>query len=137
MSQPNNDILEIKDNNDIYKFELKQKKIIKVTDKKYGLYFVSFLFITLIILSIYDKIKDTMRWFSGSKELLTGNVVQGALKIEGYTRGNFMREIAILGNVFLLILTYFFMRSEKEIQFNDLPEHIKLQYTEVTKQKTF
>lgn len=128
----NTNIFELTDNQQSYKFDLSQKKVYKVSNNTFIILMISILIIILSLLSIYDYIKDIMRWISGTNNIIQGNTIKGIMKIEGYTAGNMMRNTSISINIVLIIISFLFTRSDKEIQFNELPINIQKQYFEKT-----
>lgn len=130
-------ILKIDDNDITYNFNFEKREI--YTTKKSDLMSNVFmiLIVSVILLFVYDFFKDSLRNFSGFKDVMRGNSPIGAAKLSGYTRGNMIREIMKYGGIILIFIFAYFGFNITPIKFEQLPNHIKLKYIQQTGKTTF
>ena len=74
------------------------------------------LFVLLVIIGLYDWIKDWMRYFSGAKDIIQGNALMGGAKLYGFTKHNLIRSLAMAAIVVLMLIIAYFGTYEVTIQ---------------------
>lgn len=128
-------ILKINDSNITYNFDFERSEI--YTSSHFMTNILMILIILVVLLFVYDFFKDSLRNFSGFKDVMSGNSPIGAAKLSGYTRGNIIREMMKYGGLALIFIFSYFGFNTTPIKFEQLPNHIKLQYTQQTGKTTF
>jgi len=113
---PNKEIFFLKDNDVEYEINFINRKLYEHKTNLYTLGFMIICIVCLIIFVLYDWIKDTIRWFSGVKDIYNNNT-NGILKIFGWTKGNFMRSIIIFILIALIIISGLFLKSTKQLKY--------------------
>ena len=66
-----------------------------------------------------------MRWLSGAKNVFSGNVTQGALKMGGYTKANMMRNIGLGLLITGAVLLAYFAKTETLLEGLYIPPDIR------------
>lgn len=95
-----------------------------VTRRKWLLYTTGTLVTILLILVIYDYIKDLMRKVSGYRDVMRGDGMLGMSKVYGFTRSNFVRGIILLLLTALIAVSVRFLEVKRPVEVEDVPEDI-------------
>jgi hypothetical protein len=111
-----------------YDFDEQNKKIYKIKTNNFFLTMTVLLIMVVIILIIYDYIKDTLRYFSGIKNISSGDIGVGSVKFLGYTKGNITRGIAIFITSIITIISSILSAKREEITYDQVPDYIKLKF---------
>lgn len=129
---PKKNIFTLKYNNVNYEINLINEKIYQHELNSYALGFMMICIVCLIILVLYDKVKDIISWISGAKDLSNNNA-SGMFKMYGWTKDNMIRTILMFVLAGLIIFSGFFLKLTKEL--NYIPEVLNSEWEKFIEKK--
>ena len=94
---------------------------------------MSILAVLLVILFIYDLIKDYIREWSAFFDLLQGDIRSSAVKYMGFTRANILRGFSMLILFILIVILVPYLYTKTEVSLSSVPDNISKKYKEVVK----
>lgn len=87
-------------------------------------------FVLAIIVAVYDKIKDVMRWVSGMRDVMKPSSFQqsqlGYMKLMGATKDNYTRFLWQAGFVAAAIILWYTRISKSEVAVGDVPKDVQV-----------
>jgi len=109
-------------------YSIKNQKIYIDKFNPIGVIVMFIVFVMYFILYVYDIVKDFFREVSATKDFFEGNFSSAYMKSEGLTEGNMIREFGLFVLGLVLVITFFFSYSKKEVSIDQVPENIKQEY---------
>lgn len=125
--------MEILQGSDGNQYKIKNKRIYILNVNKVVLVIEMILTVFLVLLVLYDAIKDYIREWSAFFDLLDGNFSSSAVKYMGFTTGNFIRGIGIFILIVLILLFSLILYTETEVDLSSVPDNVSKRYKEIVK----
>jgi hypothetical protein len=116
------------DNGKTYEFDVPNKKIFVTVPNPTATTILMVLLSALVIAIAYDTVKDFFRGVSGIHDLTHGSSRSGIAKLFGFTKGNLLRYLVIVGILYGLYVTAKNMDMRKEITSKDVPEDVQQKF---------
>lgn len=112
-------------------YEIKDKEIYLLKFSSVGLGLVIILVIAILLLFVYDGIKDFFRNISAVGDVYKGNYTSALLKSEGLTKDNIKRGIALVVLIIATVVVAYFSYRKTRIAFNDAPLNVQDEFNKM------